>query len=320
MELIYGSGVINLPKAVMEKINEASEADLKFLIAYSADSQKGGDEFVSALGYDKAQINSLIAFWQNAGIISQKHGRTAKKIENMTAKANNSNAEKPKKLRPSEEMPHYNGEQIAEFIRKNKDTRALIDSCQQTAGKIFNIAEINSVIGMRDYLGLEPDYIMLLFAYYCGIGKKSVPYIEKVAFSLYEMDITKYDELEIYIAGLEKVRDNESKLRTMFGWGERALTQSERTLIKKWLCDFGFDIDVIRRAYEITIDSKGQVMPKYMNGILQRWYDRGCKNIDDVNAAIEEYRSQKEASNFSTSTFDTDEFFEAALRRTYGDE
>ena len=54
-----------------------------------------------------------------------------------------------------------------------------------------------------------------------------------------------------------------------------------------------------------------------MNKVLQNWYNSGYKTLDEVDNALAEYRRTHE-NGTTESSFDTDEFFEAALRRSYG--
>ena len=51
----------------------------------------------------------------------------------------------------------------------------------------------------------------------------------------------------------------------------------------------------------------------YANKILQSWNQKGYRTLADVEQAMDEYRRQKESQN--PSSFGTDEFFEAALKR-----
>ena len=51
----------------------------------------------------------------------------------------------------------------------------------------------------------------------------------------------------------------------------------------------------------------------YMAKILENWHTNGIKTIEDAERSLEEYKGKQK---MSMSTFDTDEFFEAALKRS----
>ena len=76
---------------------------------------------------------------------------------------------------------------------------------------------------------------------------------------------------------------------------------------------YGFDM--IEMAYDITVDTQHEYNPAYMNGILERWYSAAITTPEQVR---EDARSHK-AKAQGGSSFDTEEFLEAALRRSYSD-
>ena len=66
---------------------------------------------------------------------------------------------------------------------------------------------------------------------------------------------------------------------------------------------------------EITVDTINKPSMPYANKILERWFADGYKTVADVDNAMDEYKRKKNDG----SSFDVNEFFEAALRRTYGE-
>ena len=87
-------------------------------------------------------------------------------------------------------MPSYTTSELTAILEKRKDAAQLIDECQRVIGKIFNPHEIGVVLGLQDYLGLEGEYILILFDHCSRMGKKSLQYIKKRAFTLYDEGIT----------------------------------------------------------------------------------------------------------------------------------
>ena len=58
-----------------------------------------------------------------------------------------------------------------------------------------------------------------------------------------------------------------------------------------------------------------------MNKVLQNWHDAGYQTLDEVTKALERYKTEKEQAaeikSAGKRSFDTDEFFELALKRSY---
>jgi len=76
-----------------------------------------------------------------------------------------------------------------------------------------------------------------------------------------------------------------------------------------------YDTEVIRLAYEATVNAIGKASISYTNTILERWFAEGYKTVEDVTAAMEEYRRKK----LGGSSFDADEVLNAMLKKTYGE-
>ena len=74
-------------------------------------------------------------------------------------------------------------------------------------------------------------------------------------------------------------------------------------------------IDLLTKAYEVTIDGcKGKFSYSYMAKVLDNWHLSGLKTLKDVENSLEQYNSKKQ--KLSLSSYDIDDFFEAALERS----
>ena len=184
-----------------------------------------------------------------------------------------------------------------------------MDECQNVLGKMFNTHEVNIILGLEDYLGLDGSYILALCDHCVSIGKKSLRYIEKKAFGLYDEGITTHEALVAHIEKLNRLLSFEGQIRKLYGMNSRELTTREKKYIEKWVVTFGYGMDVIRKAYEKNADATSDPTPAYTNAILERWNKEGLKTLDEIEAAD----SQKLPGEGS---FDTDDFFEAALKRS----
>ena len=99
----------------------------------------------------------------------------------------------------------------------------------------------------------------------------------------------------------------------MFGMGGRELTTKEKKFLHAWCDEMNYDVDVIRLAYEITVDAIHEPAPAYTNSILEKWHSEGLRTAEEVQAYLSQ---QKKDAAPSGGSFDTDEFFDAALRRS----
>jgi len=148
-----------------------------------------------------------------------------------------------------------------------------------------------------------------------NMEKKSLRYVEKMAITLHDEGIHGARELETRLQNIELMAKATGRVRAIFGITARALTSKEKGLLESWICKMKFDDVMITRAYEMTVDAIGKPSMPYANKILERWFADGYRTIADVDKALDEYKKKKN----NGSSFDVDEFFEVALRRTYKD-
>jgi DnaD/phage-associated family protein len=222
------------------------------------------------------------------------------------------------RLKKDVELPDYTTEELAEILEKRMETSQLIHECQQTLGKVFNTREINVILGLVDYLALGWEYVIELIGYCARIGKRSVGYVERITYSMIDEGIDNVNALKAKIEELEGVWKYETFVRKLFGMKSRALTAKEKKCIGKWFGTFGYEKDVVSKAYEITVNTTNESSVQYANAIIERWYSEGMKTLEDIERAEAKRREEKKVSDNTEGSFDTDDFFESALQRSYG--
>ena len=89
-------------------------------------------------------------------------------------------------------------------------------------------------------------------------------------------------------------------------------------MLRSWQ-SFGYDAEIVRLAYEKTVAATNEPSVPYANAILERWNAEGLKTAEQIRAYLEEQDAKKNGTGKRElgNSFDTDDFFEAALRRSY---
>ncbi len=357
IQLQYGTAVATVPAAALAVMERATKNDIRVLLTLCAEpalltgESFGGcvGQIAARLGCTPAQTETALSFWRGAGILhivaeGGSSGAAAKEaVEAVTtasvaSAASESNeakadAESPRvpKPRASDGLPHYTSEELANLLESSKDAAACLEECQRIWGKVFNIHEHNIILGLTDYLGMEWDYVLALVAFCAaeqdkrGI-KRSLRYVETSAFSFYDEGVTDLPALQAKIRKIEQMEEVEGQLRRMFGMGERALTPTEKKKFSAWLYEYKYGMDIISRAFEVTVDTKGSPNLKYMDAILANWNRDGLRTIADIEASEARFKAEKSAkatgkkTTDSEGSFNTDDFFAAAVRRSLGDD
>ena len=316
----YNNG--NLPDNFSSLLENADENELKALIGLLILSDDEGKispdiDVASFLGIESADFDASVNFWRGAGIIGAGNAKKTEKSQKSPPKGSEY-AHKSGAVEKTVGVVEYLTGELADILENRKEIAAFVDEAQRIVGKTLNMNEIGILVGLIDQYGFEPAALLAVLLHTTKLGKKGMRYPEKGAISL-------YDEGLVTEAGvLEKIRRIDSaaltisKIKDLFGVGSRALSTSEKNLFKKWTEDFGYDIEVIRKAYDITIDVKHEPIPKYTNGILEKWYVEKLRTVEDIEAYEAAKKGKKEEQS-SQKSYDINEFIDAAIKRSFDD-
>lgn len=310
----YGEKAAVFPLAALEHLEKASKLDLKILIGATACAKLGeteADDVVKLLGITEAQFWASMDFWSEKGIIEKKKSAHIVPVTKNDTKITGATVKR------SDEIPSYTSSELSVILERRTEASHFLDECQRLMGKMFNTHDINIILGLVDYMGLEWDYITTL-SEYCGRKeKRSVKYAEKLAISMTDMGIDNAEALKIKLAEIDAAAENESRVRTLFGMKARAMTTKEKKFIEAWFGKFGYNAEIVSKAYEITVNATGEASLPYANAILERWNSEGLRTLEEIEASVE--KNKNEAKNENSGSFDTDDFFEAALKRSMAD-
>lgn len=313
------------PDNLDEVLDVADENDLKILIALqmAADADGAVDplpDFRALLGLEAPEIEKSLKYWRVAGLVGGKK---------TTAKPKTEEKQPPAPEQPKVPTAHRNGAvlhsgtaeytttELADLLEQRKALADFVVEAQRVFGKTFNTRDVNMIVGLIDQFGFEEESVLAMLSYVVRRGKKSVRYVETLAINLYDEGLITTEEVVSRIHAIEQAAETVSQIRSLFGMGSRALSSTEKKLFTKWTETFGFDLDVIRMAYDITIDAIHAPVPKYAGTILEKWYNEGLRTAHD----IEEFENAKKQSAAGkpgiTKSYDVDDFFEASLKRSY---
>ena len=309
----YGSQVVVLPAEALAV--DATDEQMRVLLCIAKEPALADHpaKLASAAKVEAGQINDLLAFWQSKGILLS---------EDSAAVPVMAKAPEPAVVRVlprADEIPSYSSTELAEMLEKRSALRSMVDDAQQILGKMCNTYEVNLLLGMTDYLGLDEKYILLLLSHCRRIEISSMRSIERYAIRLVDKGICTVPELEIWVEQAEALHTLEGQVRRLLGMNNRALTEKQKKMLEAWQ-SYGYGEEIIRRAYEIAADAIPEPNFNYLNSILERWHGEGLKTAQEIDRRREEEEAQKSArkkGKTANSSFDTDEFYEAALRRTF---
>lgn len=195
-------------------------------------------------------------------------------------------AEKPLE---SEELPEYSAADIVSRAETDGAFEALVEAVQHSLGKLLSTADLRTLFGIYDHLGLPAEVILLLVThcietYRESHGEGRIPTmrcIEKEAWYWAGQEIMSLDAAEEHIR-----REKEKKslfrraLETLQIRG-REPSPGERRYIESWL-DMGFSPEALEPAYDRTVLGTGKLAWRYMDKILHSWHERGLHTPEEI--------------------------------------
>lgn len=327
--ILYRNG--NLPDRLADILANADENDLRILVTLMMTADDDGcacsdSEISSLLELDRAEVNASLKFWRGAGFISSgsvsQRSAETKKTEDKK-KETKKDTERGKEAQSAHRtgaVAHtsigmYESAELAMLLETRKSLALFINEAQRVLGKTLNNHDVGILVGIIEQLGFDEEAVLNILAYAVRLKHPQVRYAEKIAISFYDEGIIDTEAIVEKINHIEAAAETLTQIRSLFGLGSRGLSTAEKKLFTSWSEKLGYGIDVIRLAYDITIDTIHEPAPKYTNSILERWHAEGLHTASD----IEEYiRSQKAStSKGHEKSYDTDEFFEASLKRSF---
>lgn len=325
-----GEETVSLPRQrLLELLSECSEAELKALIAIAAEGDR--ERAMECCSLEEAEFSSAISFWRGAGIIGRASSKRTARTEQKSAEADKTGVTETSvqgsgDILERSDIPEYTSADIKRLKGKDALFNSILDEAQRTFGKVFNNVEHNYIIAMRDHLSLDGEYILMLLEYFKREGKP-LCYVVRVADSLVKKGIADPEALDKYLKCRDSFKGNEGKYRDLFGIGTRALTAYEEKYFTLWSEEMKIPFELVRVAFERTVEKKGTPQKSYINGILKKWQEASVKTLEELESYEQSKRGASQAmtggqspvGTSGESTFDIDEFFSAALNRTYGE-
>ncbi len=305
----YKSGAVCLPLGALDLCENLLEVRLLMYLSHDLSAGDMDDlQICARLACSEDELKSAVASLRAGGLLEPEQA-----------------------LKPSQLEKNLSGVDMSLVMEQEPEIKTLIDECQNICGKIFTPTDISRIVGMRKSLGFDCGSLLMLFSYYGekldSVGRKlTVSYVEKSAFSLYNQGIKSFESIQNYITQTEQKHSISLKLRKLLGIGDRSFTKKEKKFFDKWVLEWNMPFELIELAFNISVDTIGKAGLEYMSKILSDWHEQGITTAEQAVLASEEYKKTRskptgdrnsKATSSRGASFEADEFFEKALKRSY---
>ena len=176
-------------------------------------------------------------------------------------------------------------------LKERAEFKELLFVAEQYLGKTLSATDIDQITYFYDTLNMSAELIEYLIEYCVENGHKSMHYINKVALSWHEENIT-----TVNLAKTSSFLYNKNCYCVLNAYGikGRGPAASEIAYIRKWSEEYGFALEVILEACDRTMNSIHQPSFDYTDSILKRWKDKNVRQLKDIDAVDADYRKEKE--------------------------
>lgn len=181
--------------------------------------------------------------------------------------------------------------------KERKEFKELLFVAEQYLGKTLSSVDIDMITYFFDSLHMSAELIEYLIEYCVENGHKSMRYIQKVALSWSEQNIT---TVEAAKSSSLQYNKNCYSILNAYGIKGRAPASSEIAYIRKWNEEYGFTLDIILEACDRTMNAIHQPSFEYTDRILENWHEKKVRAFKDISALDAHYLKEKEQKKKQT--------------------
>ncbi|MBE5713480.1 MAG: DnaD domain protein [Ruminococcaceae bacterium] len=345
MNLGAWNSIFAVPCSVVdEHIKLAGAAQLKVLLWFLRHAGENfcDEDMASALSMSPADARDSMQYWIATGIITidkesgsitpsvnetsvpfgfkltEKPTFTAKiEPKAETLKAEITPVEQPIEKKQSEPKKPLSRPQkpdsahLAERMVADPSIAFLMQEADNILGRMTSNADKCTLLMLNEYYGLPVEVIIMLLQYLQDMGKTNMKYIEKVAESWGDNEITTVDRAEKEIMRMTNSRTAFRLIVQTIGLEEHSPTDKELKQAERWVNEWHFTADMIREAYERCVDAKGKYIPNYVESILERWHKAHITTLEQAKAEKKPKRAK--FSSESEATYDLEAYENSSI-------
>lgn len=181
---------------------------------------------------------------------------------------------------PDEKSNYINNDELINS-NKNIENKKMMEEIEGLFSRPLKISEKQKIITWMNNYKMKPDIMAQAFSYCINNKKiKRFSYIESVVSSWHDEGVCDIDTMVDY---LEKRNDRfyvYSRISKSLGFN-RILSEGETKTIDKWVDEWNFSMEMILKCLENSTKISNPNL-NYFDSILDKWYKKGYKNIDDL--------------------------------------
>lgn len=250
-------------------------------------------EIADLLEDTEKDVVRALNYWKNLGLLDYEISEVSPSAKEPAAP--------PKADAAPKDSSSPDSVNITPF-RNRKELKELLFVAEQYLGKTLSATDMKTITYFYDTLHMSTDLIEYLIEYCVENGHKSIHYIQKVALSWADRQITTIEAAKQNAALYNR---NYYAVLKAFGITGRAPAPSELVYIRRWMEDYGFSAELVLEACSRTMSSIHQPSFDYTESILKSWKEQnvGCmQDIERLDLAFQKEKGPKKKPPVSSET------------------
>ncbi|MGI6587518.1 MAG: DnaD domain-containing protein [Peptococcia bacterium] len=177
-------------------------------------------------------------------------------------------------------------------IQGEFDYSKIIKWLDQVRGTLsINLKEKQLLQEFNLKYGWSSDFILIFLQLCFERGQNTLQKYQPIAKKVYANGVQTVEELVSFMNDLDWIQYKVSEVKKCVGqYG--GVTRPQREMYLKWHRRWKFSHEVIMRAAEETVRTNSPSF-KYIDGILQDWYKKEVKSVQDAELALQEHDQRK---------------------------
>lgn len=207
---------------------------------------------------------------------------------------------------------------IQTFRNRKEDLKETIFFTEQYLGKTLSKTDIDALTYFLDTLNFSVDLIDYLIEYCVDHNHKNMHYIQRVALSWAEQNITTVSEAK---ASTDLYNQDFYKILNAFGIKGRSAAAVEVKYMKRWTNEYPLSLELVIEACNRTMAKIHQPNFEYTDVILKDWVSKNVQKFEDITALDIQHKdsaskktntnkkglSKNKLHNFEGRTYDVSE-------------
>lgn len=284
---VNGWGMMfGVPTAVVDKyLKLATPSQLKVLLYLLRHQCTSIDlkQLSEALSMNEELIEEAVMFWEQTDLfaVSEKNNASSDPVSSSILEKQITETSSSITAQRSSSDITLTPSEIAAELKRDAGLMNLFRMAEQLTGEPLNHMQQRSLLWQYQYLSVSGDIILTIMSYCRSMGKNSIQYAEKLLTAWWNRGICTMQQINDEIVKDQQRRSYHGTIARTLDMN-RPPTPKQREYFDSWQT-MQIPVDLIRYAYEKTIEQTNKLSLAYMQKILTTWAEAGYKTREDVD-------------------------------------